>query len=299
MSAPRMIEKGATYLVTRRCTQRQFLLHPTSETKGIFTYALGHAAHQTRVEVHGLVMMSNHWHGVVTDPDARLPEFLQIFHRLVAAATNALLGRVENLWAAEAPSVVQLHHPDDVLERMAYTAVNPVAAGLVKDPRHWPGVVTTRFGETLVAERPAVFFRERSSMPKRIKIVCTMPPMLEHLGRNGAARRLRALMQEGVRRARRMIRAQGRVFLGADGVRSMSAYRQATTPEPIRRRRPAFASRDLERRRAALVRLRAFRAAYRLAFERWRAGQRGVYFPDGTYQMRVVHAVSLGPPPAS
>src|ERR1700761_5521337 len=211
-----MVTKGATYLVTRRCTQRQFLLRPSAEMNRIFRYCLAYAAMRTGIEVHGLVAMSNHWHGVVTDPDARLPEFLQLLHRLIAGATNLLLGRAENLWAAEAPSAVQLEHPDDVLDRLAYVIANPVAAGLVKDPNEWPGVITTRLGETLVAERPEIFFRETgSAMPERIKLVCTVPPMLRRLGFEAVARRLRALAQETVRRARSAIRSAGRRFLGA------------------------------------------------------------------------------------
>ncbi len=87
------------------------MLRPGPETNRIVLYCLAYAAEETGVEVHGLVVMSNHWHGIVTDPEARLPEFLQIMHRLVAAAINALVGRVENLWAAETPSIIQLDHP--------------------------------------------------------------------------------------------------------------------------------------------------------------------------------------------
>jgi hypothetical protein len=272
------------------------LLRPSRETNSIFRYCVCYAAAQTGVEVHALVVMSNHWHGVVSDPEARLPEFMQILHRLVAAALNALLGRVENLWAAEAPSVVQLEHPDDVLEKLAYVIANPVAAGLVKHPCEWPGVNTTRIGEVLVAERPAGFFRDSGQMPKRTRIVCTLPPALRNLGLDVAARRLRWMAQQNVRRAKSVIRSQGRGFLGADGVRATPIYERATTPESIRRRRPVFASRDPHRRRAAIWQLRVFRAAYRVAFTRWRAGQRATRFPEGTYQLRVVHAVSCGPP---
>ncbi len=299
MSAPRHVAPGATYLVTRRCTQRQFLLRPSLERNGAFVYCLAYAAEQTGVEVHGLVAMSNHWHGVVTDPHARLPEFLQIFHRLVAAVTNAALGRVENLWAAEAPSVVALEHPDDILETLAYLIANPVAAGLVKDPRDWPGVITTRLGEVLVADRPEIFFRGSGRMPAKVKVVCTLPPALRALGLDAATRRLRLLVRESVRRAKSVVRSQGRSFLGADGVRMMPIHRQATTPETLRKRRPVFASRDPERRAAALQRLRIFRQAYRVAFDRWRAGQRAVRFPEGTYQMRVLHAARSGPPALS
>jgi REP element-mobilizing transposase RayT len=299
VSAPRRITKGATYLVTRRCTQRQFLLRPSRETNGIFLYCLCYAAAQTGIEIHGLVVMSNHWHGVVTDPEARLPEFLQILHRLVAAAMNAVLGRVENFWASEAPSVVQLDHPDDLLDKLAYVIANPVAAGLVKDPRDWPGVNTTGVGETLVAERPGVFFRESGQMPEHMRLVCKLPPALHHLGLELASRRLRLIAQESVRRARSVIRSQGRSFLGADGVRTMSIYRHATRPESIRKRRPSLASRDPNRRRAEIRQVRIFRALYRVAFDRWRAGYRATRFPDGTYQLRVVHAVSCGPPSVS
>ena len=298
VSLPRMITKGASYLVTRRCTQRQFLLRPSAETNRIFVYCLAYAAKQTGMEIHGLVVMSNHWHGVITDPDARLPEFLQILHRLIAAA-NALLGRAENLWAAGAPSVVQLDHPDDVLDTLAYVIANPVAAGLVKDPRDWPGVITTRLGETFVAKRPEVFFRETGTMPERVKLVCTVPTMLRHIGLDRAVRRLRRLAQESVRRARNAVRSQGRNFLGADGVRMMPIYRHATTPESLRKRRPSFASRDLDRRLTAVRRVRVFRAAYRVAIAQWQRGRRTVRFPDGTYQMRVLHTVRSGPPPSS
>jgi hypothetical protein len=205
---------------------------------------------------------------VVTDPGARLPEFLQIMHRLVAAAMNTHLGRVENLWAAEASSVVQLDHPDDVLDKLAYSIVNPVAAGLVKDPRDWPGVITTRFGETLVAERPAVFFRESGHMPERIRLVCTLPPVLHHLGLDGAAKRLRMLVQESLRRAKSLVRSQGRGFLDADGVRTMPidrAHPKATTfvclarSQPAPRRAPTGA--HLPHRISRCLRLLARRAA--------------------------------------
>jgi putative transposase len=57
--------------------------------------------------------MSNHWHGVLTDPDARLPEFLEIFHKLFAKAQNASLGRWEKLWSSDKTSVALLFgaHP--------------------------------------------------------------------------------------------------------------------------------------------------------------------------------------------
>lgn len=297
MSAPREILPGSTYLITRRVLLRLFLLRPSPDTNRIFLYCLAYAAWKTRVALHVFCAMSNHWHGALTDPEGRLPEFLQVFHRLVAAALNVSLARVENLWAAEATSVVRLDHPDDILEKLAYVIANPVTAGLVKHPADWPGVITRGLGESFIVTRPKSFFREDGNMPEQITLTCTLPPALAGMGMEAAKRRIRRLVQEHVRRARRTIRAEGRTFLGADGVRTMPLDRSGTTPEPRRKRRPTFVAREPERREAALRRQRAFRTAYRVAFDRWRGGDRNVRFPEGTYRMRVLHRAQCGPPP--
>ena len=44
MTAPRQILPGAVYVITRRCTQRQFLLRPSNLTNQVFAYSLAVAA---------------------------------------------------------------------------------------------------------------------------------------------------------------------------------------------------------------------------------------------------------------
>ena len=137
---------GRIYLITRRCTQRQFLLRPSRTTNQNAEYCLALAAERTGVLLHAVCVMSNHWHGVMTDPEGRLPEFLETFHKLLAKAQNASLGRWENLWSSDKTSVVLLASESDVLDKMAYTLANPTVAGLVKSPDEWPGVISHRFG---------------------------------------------------------------------------------------------------------------------------------------------------------
>lgn len=50
-----------------------------------------------------------------------------------------------------------LNSDEDVLEKMAYTIANPTAAGLVRSPREWPGVVSLRLAERFSVDRPDVF----------------------------------------------------------------------------------------------------------------------------------------------
>ncbi|WP_437591717.1 transposase [Sorangium sp. So ce1000] len=290
MSAPRRLIAGATYLVTRRCTQRQMMLRPSVETNQVFLYCLAVAAERTEIELHAFVVMSNHWHAVLTDPEARLPQFLQLLHRLVASCMNASLGRTENFWSAEHASIVALESAEDVLDKIAYVITNPTAAGLVRSPEEWPGVITRRLGERHAATVPEVYFRRHGArLPERARIDCTVPPLLRHLDAETIDRRLRALVARNVRQARSKVRDSGRTFLGADGARTMSPWRTAATPEPLRRLRPTLAARDPHGREAAIARLRAFRSTYRTALSRWRSGDRSAHFPEGTYLMRVLH----------
>ena len=119
-------------MVTRRCSQRRFLMRPDGDTTNAFLYCLGYAAKQTGVDIVFFIACSNHWHGGIIDHQGRLPEFLECFHKLLAKHQNARFGRWENFWASEQTSVVQLVGPEDVLAKAAYAVSNPVKDNLVE-----------------------------------------------------------------------------------------------------------------------------------------------------------------------
>ena len=73
MTMPRQILPGSTWLVTRRCSERRFFSRPDRFVVRAFLYCLGYAARLFGVQLHGFVVLSNHWHAVVTDPRAVLP----------------------------------------------------------------------------------------------------------------------------------------------------------------------------------------------------------------------------------
>jgi putative transposase len=291
MSLPRPIHPGSRYLLTRRTAHRQFLLRPSDETNRIVSYVLAEAAHATGVVVHAFVAMSNHIHAVVTDPDGRLPQFLHRLDRHIACSMNTLLGRTENFWASTPASVVALETDEDVLDKIAYVLANPTAAGLVAAPAQWPGVITPEAGMKVTVERPGVFFRPNGKMPASVELEIAVPRLAAYDGVEAVAARLRVLLAEKLRIARANVAATGRTFLGRQGVLSTSRSGAASTPEPIRARRPRFAARTRARRCSALDRLRAFHAHYARALHAWRAGNRGAVFPAGTYLMRVRHSV--------
>ncbi len=59
MTAPRRIIAGTTYLVTRRCLDRQFLLRPSKLTNQNFGFLLAVAAQRFDIDLHACCVMSN------------------------------------------------------------------------------------------------------------------------------------------------------------------------------------------------------------------------------------------------
>ena len=281
--------------MTRRSTQRQFLLKPSRRTNQLIRYCLAHAAQKTGVLLHAVCVMSNHWHGVLSDPFARLPEFLEHFHRLFAKAQNASLGRWENLWSSDKTSVVLLVSDEDVLEKMAYTMANPTAAGLVRAPREWPGVITTRMGERATVDMPDVFFDPEGSLPGSLNLELSRPPIYPQLDENTLARHLATAVERHVRVARQAVARQGRKFLGAKAVLRQEFSAAPKTAEPRRNPNPRIAAAHAPARVQAIRNLTAFLRHYRVAWHAWRAGKREQLFPAGTYALRVHARVACAP----
>lgn len=295
VSAPREILPGRSYLLTRRCTQRQFLLKPSRRTNQLVRYCLAVAAVKTGVLLHAVCFMSNHWHGVVTDPFARLPEFLEHFHRLLAKAQNASLGRWENLWSSDKTSVVLLVSDDDVLEKMAYTIANPTAAGLVRSPREWPGVITTRIGERNSVDMPDIFFDPGGPLPERARLEFTRPPIYPQLDEAQLGRHLARAVERRVREAREALVRQGRKFLGAKVVLQQPFDAVPNTLEPRRNPNPRIAANHTPERVRAIRSLLQFLRDYRAAWNAWRCGNREQIFPAGTYALRIHASVACAP----
>ncbi len=294
MTAPRQILPNTTYLVTRRCSERRFFLRPSPATNGIFLYVLALAARRYGVRVHALCVLSNHYHLLVTDPEACLPAFVQYLDSLVARATNASLGRFEGFWASAASySAVAPADPADVVAKAAYVLANPVAAGLVRRGSEWPGLWTSpgQIGSArLVAGRPKTFFRANGYLPESIALELTPPPGFASAAEL-RARVSRALAELEDRHARELA-AAGRRFLGRAKVLAESPRAHPGSGERRFGLNPRIAARDKWKRIEAISRLETFLADYRAAWRARRARVSDALFPAGTYLLHRMHGVS-------
>lgn len=296
MSAPRQVLPGATYLLTRRCLGRRFLLRPSDELNRIFLFCLAVAASRSGVRMHAFCVMSNHYHLVATDVRGRLPEFMHWLDEYIAKCINVLYGRWEPVWDPSPYSAVRLEEAEDVLAKIVYTCCNPVKAGLVRAGDRWPGLRSRPEdldGTTFTGVRPRVFFRpDGQRVPKRATLRLEPPPALTGYSVGALVRLLRRLICNEEARIRRRFESEGRSCLGCRKVLAQSPFARPETDEQKRGIRPRIASRNRNRRIEGLQGLREFLHRYRAALNRFKSGERGVVFPAGTYAMRLRFGVT-------
>jgi REP element-mobilizing transposase RayT len=289
MTAPRQVLPGTTYLVTRRCLERQFFLRPSRVTNQVFLYSLALAVRSSGVLVHALCVMSNHYHLLVTDPNAQLPAFLQQLDSLVGRAINASLGRTDHFWESDSYSAVALLSPMDVVEKAAYTLANPVAAGLVRSPWQWPGLWSAPEGiggDALVVARPGHFFDPKGYLPKSLELSFHTPPGF--VSSADFRDQLQATLERKVSEA---IERRGLKFLGRRRVLRQLPTAKPRHGEQQRELNPRVAGRDRWKRIEALGRLVEFLRSYRAARLARQSGDLSAIFPAGTYLLRVQHNV--------
>jgi len=219
-------------------------------------------------------------------------------NRLIATCLNVSLGRWENFWAAEQPCAVKLVSDEDILRKMVYSQANPVSSYLVSHGHKWPGVRTTPkdlLSEGIEVERPKGYFREDGKMPKKATLKLVRPPAYEHLSDEAFVELFDKELEEREEEIREQAKAKKIRFLG---VRRILRQRPTDAPrskEPRRKLKPRVAAANKWRRIEALQRLKAFQAAYREAWLRWKQGFVDVVFPAGTYALARYAAVVCAP----
>ena len=302
MTDPRMVLPGTTYLVTRRTVCRQLLLRPDKAglIQQIFLYCLAYSAERTGISITGYVLLSNHWHAVVHDPDCRISDFMHDVNSLTSKCINKLLGRFESVWSNEKFSSVRLENVDDIIDKVSYVIMNPTAAGLVTSWKKWPSAIS---GPMAVVEgkqiikRPPLFFDDDGIMPETVSLEMKLPPMIEdvmtarefcHLVRNN----VKDLQKQQITEFER----KGISFLGVDGVFAQNPYDFPKGCDPRAGINPRIACKNTWGRIEILQRLDAFLQAYREAWLAYKSGDHFVVFPVGTYWMvKKLGAVGASP----
>ncbi|MFT3914411.1 MAG: transposase [Anaeromyxobacteraceae bacterium] len=295
MTAPRQILPGKTYLFTRRCLHRLFLMVPSVRLNNAFGYLLAVAARRHKIELHAWCVVSNHYHLILSDPFAQLPRFAQELNMNLALFLNTLHERFESAWAPGSYSAVSLEDEGSVIAKAAYTLANPVAAGLVEHGSHWPGLWSSleELGTGREYERPEMFFSKDGNMPDRA-VLALVPP------KGFSAERYRESVKGALaaleKQAARTEDGERRKFAGLRRVLRQQWWQHPAGKEPPSKLNPKIAASDRWKRIEAQQQLKAFQDAYRKAFELFRKGMWNVVFPPGTWAMGAVLGAACAPP---
>jgi putative transposase len=299
MSLPRRIAPGTQYMITRRCTERMFLLKADERYRSMFWYLIAEAADRHGVLVHAAVFMSNHLHMVVTDVRGNLPDFCHLLFGQIAKAVNAATGHVEAVFAkADRANYLELVTREAVVREIAYLLANPAKAGLVDTAADWPGV-TTRAEDLAsgavymgsVGDNPYLAAREAK---ERMLRVVPVPEWEASEIANSVSTQLAQHECD----ARNERRTKGLTVLGANAVRKQHWRKMPKTGARLFGLKPTIAAARRLARIGALVAVKKFRREYRTAFMSYRRGLRDVQFPHGTWMMgRMFGAVVAAPLP--
>lgn len=137
MSRPdRCFVPGGYYHLTARGNNgRPIFLD--DEDRSTFVRLLGRIAVRFALDVHAWCLMTNHYHLVVATRTGEISPAMQYLNGEYARAFNERHGRTGHLFRARfrASEIAE----DEHLERAClYVVLNPVRAGVVSRPQHWP-----------------------------------------------------------------------------------------------------------------------------------------------------------------
>ena len=286
-------------MVTRRVRARQFRLRPSPRVNQVLGYVTAVLARRHRVPLYAVCWLSNHYHAVLQDVLGTICDFNRELHSLVARYVNLMHGEQGALWSEHQTSRVAPQAPEDLIDQIAYTMANPVAAFLVRFGHSWPGLRRCWPAPAKTFRKPPGFFRTKENTddwPDEIELTFSRPPGYEHLSDAELDALIRARIKHHEDEARQRADANRSRFLGRRRILAQKRWHAPTTSER-RGISPRIACKDKQLRIEALQRDRDWYDAYCDARDRFNDGERDVLFPYGTYKMCVVHGVNVHPPP--
>ena len=289
MTKSRCHKPGQTSHVTRRCRGRKYYLKPTPFIRQAMEYQVARAAQKTRVEVAGVMTMSNHFHIQLLDPRANRSDFMQYLVRALTFRLQSLYDLVGqgSMWQAGQYMDVHKWGLNTELGTLLYIWLNPVAAGLVERVRDWPGfmILPEDWGKTRTVKKPAVHYGRRG--PDEITYTPRRPGCCRHLDDEelvGLMNRLIGQLEEHYAAIRRR---EGKEVIGVEGVMALDPHDSPDTP--TKRAAPSprtgFSADTMEQVKIMEDQHRSFLDNYERQRQKWVSGQ-DVAFPAGTLKMR-------------
>jgi hypothetical protein len=147
----RFVPPDALVEVTTRTVQGRLLLRPSPELNDLVLGVIGRGQFLFSVRIHALVVMSNHWHALLSvDHAAQLAAFMAFVNGNIAREIGRLHDWRHKFWARRYRAIA-VADDEGAVARLRYILSNGCKEGFVDRPGDWPGVSCVR---ALTSDRP-------------------------------------------------------------------------------------------------------------------------------------------------
>jgi REP element-mobilizing transposase RayT len=291
----RFVPPDSLVEVTCRTVQGRLLLRPTPILRELTLGVLARAARLYPVQIHAFAFLSNHYHLLLTAPDARrLASFMNYLNSNLAREAGRLIRWKEKFWGRRYQAILVSNEESAQVARLRYVLAHGAKEGFVASPLDWPGAHCAR---ALLNGRP-IRGRwidrtlEHAAGRKRLpldpesfasveELELSPLPCWRGLSSGTLRRHLEDLLREIEEEARLHTIHSGKPPLGRDFI-----FRQDPRHEPNRLKRgPAPLAHTASRAARDALRdaYRIFHAAYRRAADRIRDRAFDAVFPEGSF----------------
>lgn len=125
------------YHITARCINREWFNIPLSQVWELFSDYLYFIHHVFGVKIHAFVLMNNHFHLILSTPEANLSEAMNYFMRETSKQMGLYSGRINQIYGA--PYFWSLLKSETYFgHAYKYVYRNPVEGGLCKYVEEYP-----------------------------------------------------------------------------------------------------------------------------------------------------------------
>ena len=289
---------GCLVEVTNRTIQGRFLLKPGQQLNELLVGVLGRAQRLYGVRLHAFVVLSNHYHLLMTvDSALQMAQFIAYFQGNLAREVGRLYNWRGPFWHRRYQHILVSDEETVQVARFRYILANSCKEGLVSSPLDWPGVSSVR--TLLLGEETRGVWVDRTqerlagkqggNNRPRIRQIETVSmsslPCWKHLDSEVQRHRIQELVDQ--------IRAETEVRHQAEGTRPVGVLRILHLDPHTRPRQsksspaPLFHCASKQVRDAFREAYGLFCTAFRQAANRMRGSEALVVFPEGAF----------GPPP--
>jgi REP element-mobilizing transposase RayT len=131
--------------VTSRTIQGRLLLQPTHRVAELCRGVLARAVRRFPVELHAFIFLGNHYHLLLTAPDARhLAAFMNFLNSNLAREVGRAVRWREKFWGRRYQAIPVSDEEPAQVERLVYLLRHGCKEGLVRRPCDWPGASSIR-----------------------------------------------------------------------------------------------------------------------------------------------------------